>query len=198
MTTTDVQVRKLMEEHQKHGQVGRAALRAGMHRNTASKYLKAGELPSTMRKRRDWRTRRDPFAEDWAEIAARLEDAPDLQAAATRREVDRVSGQAQAALSARDRVEMELEALNRIKGLNHPLRGWKTQVYEGGIRVPAFVHWPGRLTPGKVSTPVHVIDWMPTLCALLDIREPAGANWDGVNVWSTLNAKTNQLNMGMI
>ena len=30
MTTTDVQVRKLMEEHQKHGQVGTAALRAGI------------------------------------------------------------------------------------------------------------------------------------------------------------------------
>ncbi len=82
MTTTDVQVRKLMEEHQKHGHVGTAALRAGMHRNTASKYLKAGKLPSSMRKLRDWRTRPDPFAEDWAEIAARLEDAPELEAKA--------------------------------------------------------------------------------------------------------------------
>jgi hypothetical protein len=71
-----------MEEHQKHGQVGTAALRAGMHRNTASKYLKAGKLPSTMRRPRDWRTRPDPFAQDWAEIAARLEDAPDLEAKA--------------------------------------------------------------------------------------------------------------------
>ncbi len=82
MTTTDVQVRKLMEEHQKHGQVGKAALRAGMHRNTASKYLKAGKLPSSMRKPRDWRTRPDPFAEDWPEMAARLEIAPELEAKA--------------------------------------------------------------------------------------------------------------------
>lgn len=82
MTTTDVQVRKLMEEHQRHGQVGTAALRAGMHRNTASKYLKAGKLPSAMRKPRDWRTRPDPFAEDWAEMAARLEEAPELEAKA--------------------------------------------------------------------------------------------------------------------
>ncbi len=82
MTTTDVQVRKLMEEYQKQGQVGTAALRAGMHRNTASKYLKAGKLPSTMREPRHWRTRPDPFAEDWAEMADRLADAPELEAKA--------------------------------------------------------------------------------------------------------------------
>ena len=57
----------------------------------------------------------------------------------------------------------------KIRGLNTPLRGWKAQVYEGGIRVPAFVHWPKVLQHGKVSTPVHVIDWMPTICAWLDI-----------------------------
>ncbi|MCP3958715.1 MAG: transposase family protein, partial [bacterium] len=82
MTTTNVQVRKLMEEYQKQGRVGTAALRAGMHRNTASKYLRAGKLPSTMRKPRDWRTRPDPFAQDWEEIAVRLADAPELEAKA--------------------------------------------------------------------------------------------------------------------
>ena len=82
MFTTDVQVRKLMEEYQKRGQVGKAALRAGMHRNTASKYLKVGQLPSSLKKPRDWRTREDPFAEDWQEIVERLEDAPELEAKA--------------------------------------------------------------------------------------------------------------------
>lgn len=33
-------------------------------------------------------------------------------------------------------------------GDNRPLRGMKTTVYEGGIRVPALVHWPARLRPG--------------------------------------------------
>ena len=37
----------------------------------------------------------------------------------------------------------------KVRGLNTPLRGWKTQLYEGGIRVPAFVHWPARLNPRK-------------------------------------------------
>lgn len=80
----------------------------------------------------------------------------------------------------------------RIRGLNTPLRGWKTQVYEGGIRVPAFVHWPGTLEPSKVTTPLHVIDWMPTVCALLKLPAPAGTKWDGVDAWPTLNGKPNQ------
>jgi hypothetical protein len=69
-----------MEEHQKHGKLGLAALRAGMHRNTASKHLKAGKSPSEGKAARWWRTRGDPFAEDWAEVAARLEGAPELEA----------------------------------------------------------------------------------------------------------------------
>ena len=76
-----------------------------------------------------------------------------------------------------------------IKGLNHPLRGWKKEVYEGGIRVPAFIHWPKELKPAKVTVPVHVIDWMPTLCAMLDIPEPDSARWDGVNIWPLLKGE---------
>lgn len=82
MRVTDVQVRKLMEEHTKHGRVGLASLRAGMHRNTGSKYLRAGKVPSELKKERTWRTRPDPFEEDWSEIAERLTDAPELEAKA--------------------------------------------------------------------------------------------------------------------
>ncbi len=78
-----------------------------------------------------------------------------------------------------------------IKGLNHPLRGWKTEVYEGGIRVPALVHWPKTLKPGNVSTPVHVIDWMPTICSLLNIPEAEDAKWDGLNIWPALKGEKN-------
>ena len=62
MRTTDAQVRRLMEEMSKHGEVGRAALRADMDRKAARKYLAAGQLPSQMREPRWWRTRPDPFA----------------------------------------------------------------------------------------------------------------------------------------
>jgi hypothetical protein len=79
VTVTNAQVRKLMEEHSKHGKMGLAAIKAGMDRKTASKYLKNGKYPSELKQERSWRTRDDPFAEDWPEIAARLADAPELE-----------------------------------------------------------------------------------------------------------------------
>jgi hypothetical protein len=77
---TDAQVRKLMEEMSKHGRISDAAMKAGMHRQTARKYVEAGELPSTMAAPRDWRTRTDLFEEHWPEIEARLRATPELEA----------------------------------------------------------------------------------------------------------------------
>lgn len=77
---SDAQVRKLMEEMVKHGAVMMAAMVAGMDRKTAAKYLAAGKLPSEMVKPRDWRTRPDPFAEDWPEIEQQLSETPALEA----------------------------------------------------------------------------------------------------------------------
>lgn len=82
MQTTDAQVRKLMKEYKKNGKAGESALRSGMSRNTASKYLKLGKLPSELKSPRTWRTRSDPFEGDWQEIAQRLRDAPELEAKA--------------------------------------------------------------------------------------------------------------------
>lgn len=77
---TNAQVRKLMEEMSKHGRIGDAAMKAGMHRQTARKYVAAGELPSGMIAPRDWRTRPDPFEEHWPDIEARLRSTPELEA----------------------------------------------------------------------------------------------------------------------
>jgi hypothetical protein len=83
MQSTDRQVRKMMDDFKKHRKVDHAALRAGMDRKTASKYLKLGKLPSELRKpTRMWRTREDPFEEDWPYISEMLRDAPDLEAVA--------------------------------------------------------------------------------------------------------------------
>jgi hypothetical protein len=69
-----------MEEMSKHGRIGDAAMKAGMHRQTGRKYVGAGQFPSTRVAPRDWRTRPDPFEEHWSEIEARLREAPGLEA----------------------------------------------------------------------------------------------------------------------
>jgi hypothetical protein len=76
---TDAQVRKLREEVSMGRTITEAALRAGLHRNTARKYLRSGVLPSEAKKPRTWRTRENPFEEDWSGIVAMLEDAPELE-----------------------------------------------------------------------------------------------------------------------
>jgi arylsulfatase A-like enzyme len=75
-------------------------------------------------------------------------------------------------------------------GSNLPLRGHKTQLWEGGIRVPAFVHWPAKLRPRKFTAPLHAVDWMPTLCAAAGWRPATDLKWDGRNVWPALTGET--------
>ncbi len=80
MRTSDAQVRRLLEEMSRHGKVGLAAMKAGMDRKTARKYVHEEKLPSEMREPRTWRTRADPFESDWEEVARRLCEAPELEA----------------------------------------------------------------------------------------------------------------------
>ena len=64
-------------------------------------------------------------------------------------------------------------------GTNLPLRGKKGQLYEGGIRTPSLISWPGTLEPGRVSDPMHVSDWMPTLTRLVGCEPSDNPYWDG-------------------
>jgi arylsulfatase A len=51
------------------------------------------------------------------------------------------------------------------------LRGRKAQVYEGGIRVPTIVRWPGRVSANSESDYVSAFwDWLPTFCAAANIE----------------------------
>ncbi len=66
---------------------------------------------------------------------------------------------------------------------NDPLRGYKGQVLEGGIRVPFLMQWKGHLPAGKVyDAPVISLDIHPTAVAAAGGSIPASANLDGVNL----------------
>jgi len=76
----DTEVRLLQRERQKGTSQAVAAARAGMSERTARKYERLGKLPSQVRERRDYRTRPDPFTEDWPWVQQELERDPALQA----------------------------------------------------------------------------------------------------------------------
>ena len=71
---------------------------------------------------------------------------------------------------------------------NGPLRGAKGSVYEGGIRVPMLVRWPGRITPGSKSNLAWAFeDFLPTAADLAGVQPPKHV--DGVSVLPTLLGK---------
>lgn len=76
---------------------------------------------------------------------------------------------------------------------NLPLRGFKNQFYEGGIRVSAFVNWPGVLTPRKVEETFHAVDWMPTFTQLAGWTVPDDHAFDGQNLWPLLTGEARAL-----
>lgn len=73
-----------------------------------------------------------------------------------------------------------------------PLRGFKATVYEGGIRVPMIVRWPGRVPAGRTSAePWMFMDFFPTVMDLLGSPAPAGL--DGISVLPLLTARSESL-----
>lgn len=72
---------------------------------------------------------------------------------------------------------------------NPPWRGHKSGLYEGGIRVPVLASWPGKLKAGSNETPLHAVDWMPTLCGLAGAQPAGDLKWDGLNIWPLLTGQ---------
>jgi transposase len=79
---TKQQYRKLMSEYQTTGNLTISAMRAGMSRRIARKYLQAGQPPEELQAKHTWRTRPDPLVEIWPLAEAMLAQAPDLEAKA--------------------------------------------------------------------------------------------------------------------
>lgn len=80
---------------------------------------------------------------------------------------------------------------------NGPLRGYKRDLYEGGIRAPTVVCWPGRVAPGSESDFASAgWDWLPTLCGVAGIEAPVGL--DGVSLLPTLTGDGEQTEHGYL
>ena len=68
-----------------------------------------------------------------------------------------------------------------------PFSGRKTELLEGGIRVPLIVRWPGRIKAGSESAAqVMTMDWLPTLLKLAGTAPAPGAPSDGIDIWPAL------------
>ena len=76
-----------------------------------------------------------------------------------------------------------------ILGSNLPFRGYKAQLYEGAMRVPAIANWPGVLKPRELSSPLHIVDWMPTICRLTGYKGEKELKWDGQDIWPLLTGQ---------
>ena len=83
MICTDAQVRQMMKEREQGKTQQQAALKANVRSTkTVRKYERLKKLPSELKQVRTWRTRRDPFAQDWEQIEQMLEQLPGLEAKA--------------------------------------------------------------------------------------------------------------------
>ncbi len=99
-------------------------------------------------------------------------------------------------LNALQRLNLEEQTIVIFKGDNGPegvrynsgLRGQKQSVYEGGIRIPFFIRWPGRIEAGrKIDRIAAHIDIFPTLLGMCGIEVPKNVVIDGVSLLPLLD-----------
>ena len=75
-------------------------------------------------------------------------------------------------------------------GSANPLRGYKFQTYEGGMRVPCIMHWKGKIPPGSSCDEIAAtIDLLPTIAGLSGVELPNDRTIDGKNIWPLISGK---------
>ena len=69
-----------------------------------------------------------------------------------------------------------------------PFRGRKRSLYEGGVRLPFIVRWPGKVPAGRIEdkSVVASVDFLPTICKLAGVPLPVGDKLDGEDVGDIL------------
>lgn len=71
-----------------------------------------------------------------------------------------------------------------------PLRGTKGMLYEGGIRVPAILRWPGVIPAGtKCATPIIGVDFLPTFLEMAGMARPSHLPLDGLSLLPLLRSQ---------
>jgi len=110
----------------------KSALKAGMHEQTARKYLKSGRLPDEVKKPHTWKTRRDPFEEIWDEIKKYLELNKGLEAKTIFEDLQR--------------LHPDIFKQGQLRTLQRKLKRWRA--LEGESKEIFFpqIHWPGELS----------------------------------------------------
>ncbi len=84
----------------------------------------------------------------------------------------------------------ERDTLRYIATSNFPLRGEKGTLYEGGIREPMIVRWPGKIKPGTVSDAIITgVDFFPTFAELAGMKLPDFQVFDGESFVNVLSGK---------
>ena len=84
------------------------------------------------------------------------------------------------------KLEVDYDFFNSVD----KLRGLKGSLYEGGIRVPLVVKWPGKVKPGSKSDLVTGLeDWMATILDLIDAKNLLPDDRDGISIAPTLLGK---------
>lgn len=109
--------------------------------------------------------------------------------------VDEAIGQVVAALEKTGQRENTLIVFSSDNGgpppgTNTPLRDFKGSIFEGGVRAAAFANWPGKVPAGqRLSQPMHIIDWYPTLVKLAGGTLEQKLPLDGRDVWPMITEK---------
>lgn len=77
-----------------------------------------------------------------------------------------------------------------------PFRGRKRSLYEGGVRVPFIVRWPGKVPAGRIDedSVVTAVDFLPTLCHLAGVELPKDYAGDGEDIGDILTGKFRERN----
>lgn len=77
---------------------------------------------------------------------------------------------------------------------NAPLRGGKSELYEGGIREPFIIRWPGQIPAGVVNTqPIITMDLYPTFLEMLHIAPDPKQHLDGISLANLLQGQCETL-----